>query len=127
METKKDILLLRLLLQRVLLLDQKGWYYMDKWKLLFLEMWRVEIELELVEMNINIIIYRYIYNYWHISIICGVICLDIIVKNSCKFSRFGINSGLLCEVVNHCINTIIQYSTKKTVSIHFIYYIIHTI
>jgi len=33
METEKDILLLRLLLQRVLLLDQKGWYYMDKWKI----------------------------------------------------------------------------------------------
>ena len=44
-----------------------------------------------------------------LGVICGVICLDIIVKNSCKFSRFGINSGLLCEVVNHCINTIIQY------------------
>ena len=58
METKKDILLLRILLQRVLLLDQKGWYYMDKWKI-----------------DIFTIIYR-------LGVICGVICLDIIVKNS---------------------------------------------
>ena len=58
METKKDILLLRILLQRVLLLDQKGWYYMDKWKI-----------------DIFTIIDR-------LGVICGIICLDIIVKNS---------------------------------------------